>query len=156
MNVKCILNLIPALAVSTVVAHAENWPQFRGPTHQGLSAEKNVPLHWSSTSNVLWKTPIPGESWSSPIVWGDRIFVTTATDNGESCRVLSLDRQSGQVLWSKEVLRQVPRHKQARNTYATSTPATDGERVYACFGDGSFVALSCGGEVVWTNRVYTF
>ena len=156
MNVKCILNLIPALAVSTVVAHAENWPQFRGPTHQGLSAEKNVPLHWSSTSNVLWKTPIPGESWSSPIVWGDRIFVTTATDNGESCRVLSLDRQSGQVLWSKEVLRQVPRHKQARNTYATSTPATDGERVYACFGDGSFVALSFGGEVVWTNRVYTF
>lgn len=105
---------------------------------------------------MLWKTSIPGESWSSPIVWGDRVFVTTATDAGESCRVLSLDRQTGKILWNKEVFKQVPRRKEGRNTYATPTPATDGARLYACFGDGSFAALDFAGEIVWTNRNYKF
>ena len=137
-------------------ARAENWPQFRGPTGQGLSAEKKLPLHWSSASNVLWQTAIPGESWSSPVVWGDRVFVTTATDNGETCRVLSLDRQTGKILWNKEVFKQLPRRKQARNTFATPTPATDGERVYAAFNDGSFVALKFDGSPAWENRAYKF
>lgn len=137
-------------------AHAENWPQFRGPTGQGISAETNPPLQWSATENVAWKTEIPGESWSSPIVWGDRVFVTTATDAGQSCRMLALDRRSGAILWNKEVFQQVPRRKEGRNSYATPTPATDGARVYACFGDGSFVALDFAGEVIWTNREHKF
>lgn len=156
MNTNPILNLTAALLFSATLIHAENWPQFRGPTHQGISAEENVPLHWSSNSNVLWKTAIPGESWSSPIVWGERVFVTTATESGQSCRLLSLDAKSGKTLWDKEVFQQLPRHKQARNSPATPTPATDGELVYACFGDGSFVALNFSGEVVWTNRDFTF
>ncbi len=138
------------------IAFAENWPQFRGPTAQGISSETTPPLNWSATEGVTWKTELPGEAWSSPIVWGDRVFVTTATDGGESCRVLSLDRISGKILWDKEVFKQVPRRKEGRNTYATSTPATDGERVYACFGDGSFAALNFAGEVAWTNRDYPF
>lgn len=137
-------------------ALAENWPQFRGPSRQGVSPETGLPLEWSATSNVAWKTEIPGESWSSPIVWNDRVFLTTATEDGQSCRVLSLDVKSGRVLWNKEVFRQVPRKKEGRNSYATPTPATDGERVYACFGDGSFAALDFAGEVVWTNRDYPF
>ncbi|MFN0068013.1 MAG: PQQ-binding-like beta-propeller repeat protein [Limisphaerales bacterium] len=115
-----------------------------------------MPLRWSATENVAWKTPLPGEAWSSPIVWGDRVFVTTATDAGESCRVLSLDRRTGRILWDKEVFKQVPRRKEGRNTYATPTPATDGERVYACFGDGSFAAIDFAGETVWTNRSHPF
>ncbi|MBM4093796.1 MAG: hypothetical protein FJ276_30975, partial [Planctomycetes bacterium] len=142
----------PLLAAAT--ACAENWAQFRGPTGQGHSTETGLPLKWSATENVVWKTPIPGESWSSPIVWGDRVFLTTATDNGQSCRVLALERESGAIAWNKEVFRQVPGHKQDRNTYATPTPATDGERVVACFGDGSFAALNFAGDVVWTNRDY--
>lgn len=138
------------------MSFAENWPQFRGPTGQGLSKEKNLPLHWSAGENVVWKTEIAGESWSSPIIWGDRVFVTTATDSGETCRVISLDRRSGKVLWNKEIFKQILRRKEGRNTYATPTPATNGERVYACFGDGSFVALNFSGEVVWTNRDYKF
>lgn len=63
---------------------AQNWPQFRGPNTQGHSAETNLPLKWSTTENIAWKTALPGESWSSPIVWGNRVFVTTATDNGET------------------------------------------------------------------------
>ncbi len=156
MSINPISKFIIALLLPVVVAHAENWPQFRGSSHQGLSEEKNIPLHWNGVSNVVWKTGIPGESWSSPIVWGDRIFVTTATDNGECCRVISLDRRSGQMLWNREAFRQVPGHKQSRNSFATSTPATDGVRVYACFGDGSFAALTYSGELVWTNRDYPF
>ncbi len=142
--------------LGTATLPAENWPQFRGPDAQGHSAETGVPLKWSATENVAWKTEIPGEAWSSPIVWGNRVFVTTATENGESCRVLALDRKTGAILWNKEVFRQEPRRKEGRNSYATPTPATDGRRVYACFGDGSFVALNFAGEVQWVNRDYKF
>jgi len=154
MNVAISRLAVLVLAAGTL--RAENWPQFRGPTAQGLSTEANPPLNWSATENIAWKTGLPGEAWSSPIVWGDRVFVTTATDGGESCRVLSLDRMSGQIRWNTEIFKQVPRRKEGRNTYATPTPATDGERVYACFGDGSFAALNFAGEVVWTNRDYPF
>ncbi len=148
--------MLATIALAPIAADAENWPQFRGPTAQGISTDPAPPLNWSADKNVAWKTSIPGESWSSPIVWGDRVFVTTATDGGESCRVLSLDRQSGTIVWDREVFKQVPRRKEGRNTYATPTPATDGERVYACFGDGSFAALNFAGELVWTNRDHPF
>src|SRR5690349_23689069 len=101
--------------VVLLTSHAENWPQFRGPAGQNISNEKNLPLHWNSQSNILWKTEIPGEAWSSPIVWQDRVFATTATESGESCRALALDRKSGRILWNKEVFRQVPRRKEGRN-----------------------------------------
>ncbi len=153
---KRLFHLLTGLLLSAAALQAENWPQFRGPTHQGRSAATGLPLHWSATSNVVWKTPIPGEAWSSPIVWNDRVFVTTATEGGQTCRVLSLDTASGDLLWDKVVFQQTPRHKEGRNSYATATPATDGERVYACFGDGSFVALNFAGEIVWTNRNYQF
>ena len=155
---KTLQNLISTvlLVLASGSALAENWPQFRGPGGQGDSTGKDLPLRWSATENITWKTELPGDSWSSPVVWGERVFVTTATDNGESCRVLSLDRKSGRILWDKEVFRQVPRRKEGRNTYATPTPATDGERVYACFGDGSFAALDFAGEIVWTDRDHRF
>ena len=145
-----------ALSLCASAGRAENWPQFRGPTAQGLSTEKQAPLNWSATDNVAWKTPIPGESWSSPIVWKDRVFLTTATEAGSHCHVLSLDRRTGKVLWDKEVFQIVPRKKETRNSYATPTPATDGKRVYVSFGDGSFAALDFAGSVVWTNRQYPF
>ena len=83
---------------SVTVARAENWPQFRGPTGQGHSRETGLPLNWSDTDNVAWSTELPGQSWSSPIVWDKHVFVTTATDEGASCRVLALDRSSGEIL----------------------------------------------------------
>ena len=150
-------NLLLAYFVfSPTIVAADNWSQFRGDDQSGRSAETGVPLHWSATENIAWKTTIPGESWSSPIVWGDRVFLTTATDGGKSCHVLSLDRKSGKILWDKEVFTQPTLRKEGRNTYATPTPATDGERVYTCFGDGSFAAVDFGGEVVWTNRDHRF
>lgn len=145
---------VPLLLPSFLTA--ENWPQFRGANTQGHSPETGVPLRWSDTRNVAWKTEIPGESWSSPIVWQNHIILTTATQGGALCHLLAIDRNRGEILWNKEVFRQVPRRKESRNSYATPTPATDGERVYACFGDGSFVAMDFEGEVVWTNRNYPF
>jgi len=153
---KTPLTALALLSCCTQGLRAENWPQFRGPDHDGHSTETHVPWTWSDAENIAWKTELPGQSWSSPIVWNDRVFVTTATEEGVSCRVISLDRKSGSILWNKEVLQQAPGHKEGRNTYATPSPATDGQRVYACFGDGSFVALNFAGEIEWTNRDYRF
>ncbi|HWH68847.1 MAG TPA: PQQ-binding-like beta-propeller repeat protein [Candidatus Sulfotelmatobacter sp.] len=151
------LSLLALLLALPITSRGETWPQFRGPTGQGLSTETNLPIHWSATENLAWKTPIPGDSWSSPIVWNDRVFVTTATDNGVSCHVLCLDRAQGKILWDKEVLRQATTgRKEDRNTYATPTPATDGTLIYSAFFDGTFVALDFSGSVVWTNRDYPF
>ena len=135
---------------------AENWPCFRGPTRQGISNEKDVPLEWSQTSNIVWKRPIPGEGWSSPIVFDERVFVTTATDGGASFRLLCLDRLTGTVLWNKQLLRQKPGHKQNFNSYASSTPVTDGQRVYVLAFDGTLAAVSMEGSVIWTYREFEY
>ena len=140
----------------TSIALAENWPGFRGPTGQGISSETGIPIEWSATSNVVWKAEIPGLGWSSPIVWGDRVIVTTATNGGVSCRVICLDRLSGKVFWDTEVVQQTPRRKEDRNSYATPTPVTDGQRIYVAFGDGSLAALSMAGVVIWRNRDFKF
>ncbi|MCB1120007.1 MAG: PQQ-binding-like beta-propeller repeat protein, partial [Verrucomicrobiae bacterium] len=153
------LNLFLILGVTSITVPsltADNWPAFRGPNLQGISQESGFPLHWSAEENVAWKVAIPGEGWSSPIVWEDQVFITTATDGGTVCHVLALDRLTGSMLWDREVFQQEPGHKQTRNSYATPTPCTDGERVYAVFGDGSFVALDFSGNTVWTNRDFPF
>ncbi len=149
--------LIAASLLGTALSlDAENWPRFRGPSGQGISTETNLPLHWSAESNVVWKTPVPGEGWSSPIVFGERVFVASATDAGSVCRVVCLDRRSGTISWNKELFTQVPLRKERKNSYATPTPVTDGERVYAVFGDGSFAALTMDGRLEWTNRDHKF
>lgn len=148
--------LFASLLLIAGIVNAQNWPQFRGPNIQGHSSETGLPLKWSATENIAWKTELPGESWSSPIVWGDRVFVTTTTEDGVSCRVIAIDRKAGAILWNKEVFKQAIRRKEGRNSYATPTPATDGKFIYACFGDGSFVALDFDGRIVWVNRDYQF
>lgn len=137
-------------------ARAENWPCWRGPSHQGASTEKELPLHWSGISNVLWIATIPGEAWSSPIVWNKDLFVTTAIDNGTKCHVMCFDAEKGKIQWSRQVVEQTPLRKEAKNSYATPTPVTDGERVYAVFGDGSIGALTVGGELLGVNRDVKF
>lgn len=143
--------IVGAVAFS-LLAYAEEWPRFRGPTGQGISHEKNLPTKWSASDNIAWKAEIPGEGWSSPIVWGDRVFLTGATDGGASCHVLALSRLDGKTLWDTAVFRQSKGHKQAKNSYATPTPVSDGEHVYAAFNDGGIAALTVKGEKVWVNQ----
>jgi outer membrane protein assembly factor BamB len=144
------------LAVMASSATAENWPRFRGPTGQGISTETNLPLTWSASENVAWKRPIDGEGWSSPVIWDDRVFVTTATDEGKSCHVLSIDRRTGDVAWDKEVFQQETRFKRPDNSYATPTCVTDGEQVFAVFAAGGIVALDMEGHKQWENHDVTF
>lgn len=161
--IPCALSLMTwtalAGALMTVfvsVASAENWPAFRGPTRQGVSLEDGLPLHWSPDTNVVWKTPMTGSAWSSPIVWEDRIFLSTVTNDGASCHVLSLDARKGRLLWDKHVFDQETLMKRRQNSYASPTPVTDGESVFAVFADGSIVALDFEGNVLWKNRDFDF
>jgi outer membrane protein assembly factor BamB len=143
-------------AASAAPVAADPWPGFRGPTGQGTSKEIRLPMKWDAKTGVLWRTPIDGESWSSPIVWTGRVFVTTAREGGRSCHVIALDRRTGAVLWDRQVFTQETLRKEAKNSYATPTPVTDGRRVFASFGDGSFAALDFDGTVAWTNREFPF
>ncbi len=153
---KPTLLAITCVVCFTTLLQAEEWPRFRGPTGQGETTETGLPTEWGPEKNIAWKTSIPGIGWSSPIIFADRVFLTTATDDNKSCRVLCVDRRGGDILWNREVFRQVPKKKEDFNSYATPTPVTDGQRVYAAFSDGSFVALDMEGKVVWRNREAQF
>lgn len=137
-------------------ASAENWVRFRGPNGQGISSETNLPVTWSAEKNVVWKASIPGSGWSSPIVYDELVFLTTATDEGQSCRVICVNRADGSIAWNTEVHRQVTGPKRQQNSYATPTPVTDGKRVYAVFYDGTAVAVDFSGKLVWKNSDVKF
>lgn len=133
---------------------AEDWPQFRGPTGQGLSTEATAPLVWSETKNIKWKSPVPGSGWSSPVVANGRIWLTTAIGGRDvSLRALAFDVESGRELLNVEVFR--PRRTGAinpKNSHASPTPIVDGDRVYVHFGAEGTAALTTSGEIVWTAR----
>ncbi len=165
------LSLVP-LALARAVA---NWPQFRGPSATGVPRdETGLPDTWSATRNVEWKAPIGGQGWSSPIAWGNRIFLTSArtkrnppvpeggfyqgavespkSDEEHVWTVHCLDLQSGTELWETEVCLGIPkvgRHR--KNTYASETAVTDGEHVYAHVGDLGTWCLDFDGNVVWSK-----
>ena len=139
---------------------AENWPQFRGPDGQGHSSAVNLPTEWSDTKNALWQTPIPGEGWSSPVVWGGRIFLTTAVPSDEvknqySLRTLCLAGDTGKVLWDVEVFKETPKTTQRihnKNSHASPTPVTDGKHLFVHFGAHGTACLTLDGKIVWRNR----
>ncbi len=121
------------LVLLTPVASAEEWPGWRGPRLDGTSTETDVPIRWSPTENVAWKTPIPGVGHSSPVVWGDRVFVTTCLLKEQQRVLLCLDRRDGKVLWQRVVVTSPLEPKHRLNSYASSTPATDGKHVWTAF-----------------------
>ncbi len=129
---------------------AKYWPRWRGPSGQGLAADSNYVDTWSATQNVVWKTPVPGTGNSSPIVWGDRVVVTTAYDGGRRLSVIAYRRSDGTKLW--EAFAPQGRSDSGshyKNGPASATPATDGERVYASFGTRGLLAVDLSGKVVW-------
>ena len=138
------------------LVQAENWMRFRGPTGQGLSNETNLPVTWSATESVKWKTSLQGKGWSSPIVYEDLIFLTASTEEGVSCQVFCLNRKDGSVNWTTEVHRQKPGPMRKQNSYATPTPVTDGKHVYSVFYDGTIIAVDFSGKIVWKNSEIDF
>lgn len=121
------------LFVAIGPAAAEDWPVWRGPRGDGTSFEKNLPLRWSPDDNIAWNTVIPGSGHSSPIVIGDRVFVTTCLHKEQQRILLAVDRLTGTTLWQKLVLTSPLEPKHGLNSYASSTPASDGKRVYVSF-----------------------
>ena len=146
--------MMKALLFLSLLFVSQDWPEFRGPTGQGHSDERGLPLTWSETRNVRWKTAIPGRGWSSPSIQGDRIWLTTATEEGKSLRAISIDRNTGAILQNIEVFRlKSPGQINSKNSYASPTPILEGDRVYVHFGAHGTACLTQSGEIVWKTRV---
>ena len=165
----------PVAPVALVALAYEQWPQFRGPGSAGLGEGANLPDRWSATENVKWKTAIPGHGWSSPIAWGDRIFVTSVIPVGEieppkrglyfqgerpaptiahRYMVHAISFATGKILWQRQLHRGVPpgaRH--LKNTFASETPVTDGKLLYAAFGNVGIYAMDFDGALVWSKPI---
>ncbi len=113
--------------------HAENWPGWRGQSGDGISTEKGIPTKWSSTENIAWRIAIPGEGHSSPIIWGDKVFLTSSLTEKNKRILLCIDRLSGQTVWQRDVVQSPPETIHRLNSRASGTPATDGKQVYVTF-----------------------
>jgi outer membrane protein assembly factor BamB len=146
---RCLRALCLSL-LFTGVAIADNWPRWRGPRGDGHCAEENVPLKWSKADNVRWKVALPQGGNSSPIVWGDRIFITQALDaKGHRRAVLCLARKDGELLWQKETEYKENEPTHNTNPACSATPVTDGERVIASLGSAGLVCYDFDGKEQW-------
>lgn len=163
------------LVTSNLQAADADWPQFRGPGARGVAQGSHLPDRWSDTENVSWKTDIPGRGWSSPIVCGNRVFLTTSvvptpeeptkpglsmgslggeTDQDRQWKVLCLDLDTGKILWDRTVHRGQPfKAVHAKNSFASETPVTDGNRIYAYFGNVGVFCLDFDGQEVWSQTI---
>ncbi len=143
----------------------DEWPEFRGPTGQGISSAHGLPLRWSPRQNVAWKQAIPGRGWSSPVVSDGRVYLTTSVpvsagaQGDQSLRALCLDADSGKILWNKEVIREdgrtAPRIHN-KNSHASPTPLVADGRLYVHFGHEGTACLDLAGEILWTNTELSY
>jgi outer membrane protein assembly factor BamB len=168
--------IILSIILFLPISGQNHWPSFRGAESRGVSENPDLPNKWSATKNVSWKTNIPGRGWSSPIVWGKKVFLTTVVNKGESespkkglyfggnrlkipesihlWKVICLDLKSGEILWNKDVHKGQPKSSiHLKNSYASETPVTDGELLYCYFGSLGLYAMDFEGQVVWTHKV---
>jgi len=155
--------LVWATLMTTLVmapqTDAEDWPGWRGPRGDGTSLEEGIPTEWSATENIAWKVPTPGVGHSSPIVYGDRVFVVSCREEAEARILLCLDRRTGATLWERTVLITPLEGKHKLNSFASGTPATDGRFVFVTFLDGEqmFVAAyDFEGSERWVARPGVF
>jgi outer membrane protein assembly factor BamB len=142
----CLALLRPAWAGDT-----EQWTSFRGPTDQGLAESAGLPVSWSERENVVWKTPLEGKAWSSPVVWGDRIWLTNAPADGKDLFVLALDKRTGKILLNRHLAHVArPQYCIPFNSYASPSPVIEAGRVYVSFGSPCTACLDTWtGETVW-------
>lgn len=146
--------LASAFVPAIQAASAESWPQFRGPAGDGHASAERVPLHWAESTHVRWKTPIHDRGWSSPVVWGDQIWVTTASPDGSQLYAIGVDRESGKILHDLKLFTvEKPQFAHQFNTYASPTPVIEKDRVYVTFGSPGTACLDTKtGTVIWERR----
>ena len=155
-----VMRFFSVVALSLVVSAAvraradDSWPQFRGPDGQGHSDATGLPIAWSESENIAWKTPLPGRGWSSPVIEDGRIWLTTALEDGHKLHAVCVDAASGKVLLDVPVFTvDEPEKINAKNSYASPTPVMDGNRVIVHFGTyGTACLVAHSGQILWTNR----
>ncbi len=130
---------------------AENWPQWRGPNHNGSTQADNLPVKWSKTENVKWVTPMPGLSAATPIIWNDKIFVSSLDDDTLELAALCIDRSNGQILWRKKT--GSGEGIQRRNNKASPSPVTDGKYVFFYYGSGDLICFDYDGKKIWSRNI---
>jgi outer membrane protein assembly factor BamB len=170
--------VILLLAFIVVPLAADNWPQFRGPQAGVVADDPALPETWSATENVVWKADVPGSGWSSPIIWGDHVIVTAAVTLADAERpkpglylgtfitqpkgeyrwiVYDFDFRTGKLRWQREVKNALPSTaKHLKNSYASETPVTDGERVYAYFANVGIFTFDMSGKPLWSKPMGPF
>lgn len=149
------LSLACLLSSPPVSAAEGDWPHWRGPTGDGHCTETTIPTRWDAKS-VVWRTELPGQGQSSPVISGDRIFLTTALESGRQRVVLCVDRRNGSILWKETVWTGEPEPSHGMNGWATPTCATDGERVVAFFGRGGLHCFDVAGKKLWSKDLGKF
>ncbi len=137
--------------VSITPARSENWPQWRGPNLNGISGEKNLPLHWSATDNITWKIAMPSWSGATPIIWGEKIFLNVA--EGDTLYLWCLDRTQGGVLWKKRL--GDGNFRINKQNMSSPSPVTDGNRVWAMTGTGILKGFDFNGNEQWSRDIQT-
>ena len=150
--------------VSFAFAEADSWPEFRGPTGQGIVESGKLPTKWGTATNIAWKQTIPGSGWSSPIVHDGKIYLTTAVPPaggkaGEiALQALCLSAKTGKMQWQKEVFREDPSapRPHGKNSHASPTPLCDGERLYVHFGHEGTACLSLDGKILWKSQEISY
>ena len=150
----------PVLAFELPTAKSGDWPWWRGPNRNGIAeADQSIPTEWSNTKNVMWKVKVPGRGHSSPTVVGDRIFLATANERQQIQGVVAFDRKTGDQLWQTEISRGGFPKTHTKNTHATCTVASDGERVFVAFHHDAkltLAALTVAGKKLWAKDVGAF
>lgn len=151
--------LVLSLMLTTAAAGAENWPGWRGPNGDGTSGEKSIPVKWSAESNVAWKVPLKYHGHASPVIWNDFVILVGADERDHRRMLVVRDRRTGKLLWERTILTAPLEHKHKFNSWASSTPATDGKRIYVSFLDRKqmFVAAyDFRGNRLWAVRPGVF
>jgi outer membrane protein assembly factor BamB len=144
--------LVGVFVLFPALARGEEWPGWRGPRGDGSSREKKLPVHWNEKENICWKTPLPGIGHSSPAIFGERVFLTTCRLEEQERVLLCLDRKSGKILWERVVVTAPLERKHNLNSFASSTPATDGKHVWITFLQFPDMIAACydvDGNLVW-------
>ncbi len=143
------LAVVVALCVMLGVVRAENWPQWRGPMQNGVSGETNLPVKWSATENIAWKLALPEWSGSTPIVWGDRIFLNVAEKG--SLHLWCIDRVKGVPLWKQHL--SGGDHREQKQNMSSPSPVTDGNQVWVMTGTGILKSFDFTGKELWTRDI---
>jgi outer membrane protein assembly factor BamB len=151
MNHKSLLALVLMTSSLTVVLRADNWPQWRGPSFNGSSAERNLPVTFSQTEGVAWSAPLPGASGATPVVWGDYVFVASTDETAKTCVAIAFDRKTGKELWRVKVADGVGQDR--NSTFSNSSPVTDGKRVWFFFARGDLACLDLTGKELWRRNI---